>query len=194
MTNELYEYPPDDDSLPVDDLFCHTHQVPLVLFETEEYSRYICPVCQREDGGKAGTAMKVSDIVIIAWTKGQISEGRAAVLIGVDRLTLRAMRDELLGGNITGHEILELPAGTKMNQLIWWKVFDMEPTPPGNDMLKLPPFSTDMGAAWTITEKVQIGMLNNVHGRWEAYVVDGPYADAETAPLAICRAALLSLK
>lgn len=70
----------------------------------------------------------------------------------------------------------------------------MEPMPPNNDMLKLPPFSTDMGAAWLVAEKIGIGMLNNVHGKWEAYVVDGPYADAETAPLAICRAALLSLK
>lgn len=69
--------------------------------------------------------MKVQDIVIIMWQRGQISEGKAAVLIGVDRLTLRTMRDELFGGNITGSEILELPAGTKINHssggksLIW---------------------------------------------------------------------------
>lgn len=39
--------------------------------------------------------MKLSDIIIIAWQKGQLSEGKAARLIGVDRLTLRTMRDEL---------------------------------------------------------------------------------------------------
>ena len=41
--------------------------------------------------------MKLREIVIIAWQKGQISEGKAARLLNVDRLTLRTMRDELFG-------------------------------------------------------------------------------------------------
>lgn len=39
--------------------------------------------------------MKLRDIVIDAWQKGRISEGRAARMLGVDRLTLRTMRDDL---------------------------------------------------------------------------------------------------
>lgn len=41
-------------------------------------------------------------------------------------------------------EILNMPAGTKMNQLIWWKVFDMTPAPPNNDMLLLPDYSGEI--------------------------------------------------
>jgi DNA-binding protein Fis len=40
--------------------------------------------------------MKLSDLIIIMWHKGQITEGKAASLIGVDRLTLRTMRDALI--------------------------------------------------------------------------------------------------
>lgn len=39
--------------------------------------------------------MKMSEIIIDAWQKGRISEGKAASMIGVDRLTLRTMRDNL---------------------------------------------------------------------------------------------------
>lgn len=38
----------------------------------------------------------MSEIIIDAWQLGRISEGKAARLLGVDRLTLRTMRDELL--------------------------------------------------------------------------------------------------
>ena len=39
--------------------------------------------------------MKTSEIIIYAWQKGRISEGQAARLLGVDRLTARTMRDDL---------------------------------------------------------------------------------------------------
>jgi hypothetical protein len=39
--------------------------------------------------------MKMSEIIIDAWQKGRISEGKAASMLGVDRLTLRTMRDDL---------------------------------------------------------------------------------------------------
>lgn len=39
--------------------------------------------------------MKMSEIIIDAWQKGRISEGKAAKMLGVDRLTLRTMRDNL---------------------------------------------------------------------------------------------------
>jgi DNA-binding protein Fis len=40
--------------------------------------------------------MKLSDLIVIMYSKGQLSEGKAASLIGVDRLTLRTMRDALI--------------------------------------------------------------------------------------------------
>jgi hypothetical protein len=40
--------------------------------------------------------MKMSEIIIDAWQQGRISEGKAARMLGVDRLTLRTMRDNLL--------------------------------------------------------------------------------------------------
>jgi hypothetical protein len=40
--------------------------------------------------------MKLWKIIIAAWNKGQLSEGKAAHLLGVDRLTARTMRDEML--------------------------------------------------------------------------------------------------
>lgn len=40
--------------------------------------------------------MKLSDLIVIMYAKGQLSEGKAASLIGVDRLALRTMRDALI--------------------------------------------------------------------------------------------------
>lgn len=39
--------------------------------------------------------MKMSEIIIKAWQQGRISEGKAASMLQVDRLTLRIMRDDL---------------------------------------------------------------------------------------------------
>jgi hypothetical protein len=40
--------------------------------------------------------MKLQDLIVIMYHKGQLSEGKAASLAGVDRLTLRTMRDALI--------------------------------------------------------------------------------------------------
>lgn len=40
--------------------------------------------------------MKLQDLIVIMYHKGQLSEGKAASLIGVDRLSLRTMRDALI--------------------------------------------------------------------------------------------------
>ena len=96
-------------------------------------------------------------------------------------------------------EILNMPAGKKMNQLIWWKIFDMFPTPPNNDMNFLPDYSGDMNVAWSVLEK-HIKTSGSVFNPFVektpkgfACSFDGiNYAwECDTAPLAICRAALL---
>ena len=51
-------------------------------------------------------------------------------------------------------EILDMPAGKKMNQLIWWKVFDMTPMPPNNNMDLLPDYSGEMSPAWSVAERI----------------------------------------
>jgi hypothetical protein len=94
-------------------------------------------------------------------------------------------------------EILNMPAGTKMNQLVWWKIFDMEPYPPNNDMLLLPDYSHEIAPAWSIIEKLVDGTPNDFELRttirgWRCDLYLGS-ANAETAPLAICRAGLIAV-
>ena len=92
-------------------------------------------------------------------------------------------------------EILNMPAGAKMNQLIWWKIFDMFPTPPNNDMALLPDYSGDMNVAWTIAKKFpEIYMEHK--GKENFVMINDDFDSAvicETMPLAICRAALLAV-
>lgn len=113
---------------------------------------------------------------------------------------------------MTRDEILNMPAGTKMNQLIWWKIFDMYPTPPNNDIKLLPDYSGDMNVAWSVVEKLEksepetlcnISRISENGQRdgleWHCHLrcIGGNgkyfYAIADTAPLAICRAALLAV-
>ena len=104
---------------------------------------------------------------------------------------------------MTRDEILNMPAGTKMNQLIWWKVFDMYPTPPNNDMKLLPDYSTDISAAWEVVDKLvrfsitiesfPKGVLCRFFGAGSSTAGDA-VGWADTAPLAICRAALLAVE
>ena len=65
-----------------------------------------------------------------------------------------------------------------------------------------PPYSTDIGAAWEVVEKVPYALcLMRVDGKWRAQFWEfGKYtsrpqgeADAPTAPHAICLAALRAL-
>lgn len=88
---------------------------------------------------------------------------------------------------ITAREILNTPAGTRMNTLIWWKIFDMNPTPPNNDMLLLPDYSGDLNVAKTVSDKMKGFVLVRSRGEYCCNHI----AFAETPPLAICRAALL---
>ena len=120
-------------------------------------------------------------------------------------------------------EILDMPAGKKMNQLIWWKVFDMTPMPPNNNMDLLPDYSGEMSPAWSVAERInkmifdeqlELGRdYNNltlecvgyttgyaasfdciIDHEWYEDITNYDYAArGETAPLAICRAALLAV-
>lgn len=51
-------------------------------------------------------------------------------------------------------DIKNMPAGKKMNQLIWWKIFDMDPMPLNNDMDYLPDYSGELSVAWSVVEKI----------------------------------------
>lgn len=102
---------------------------------------------------------------------------------------------------MTRDEILNMPAGKKINQLVWWKIFDMFPTPLNNDMNFLPDYSGDMNVAWSVLEK-HIKTSDSVFNPFVEKTSKGfscsfdgiNYAwECETAPLAICRAALLAV-
>jgi hypothetical protein len=93
---------------------------------------------------------------------------------------------------MTREEILNMPAGREMDALIAEKVIDP-------DWVKLknlcPHYSTDIAAAWELVEKMKYFTLYRGDGYWECEY-SGQYLesiDAETAPLAICRAALLAV-
>lgn len=92
--------------------------------------------------------------------------------------------------NMEQEKILGMPAGAKMNQLIWWKIFDMTPTPPNNDLSFLPDYSGDMNCAKAVVDKMKTFVLVRTEYKGIEYCCNH-IAFAETAPLAICRAALL---
>lgn len=92
--------------------------------------------------------------------------------------------------SLTPEEISKMPAGKEIDEIIYKKVVDIE-YQPGE---YVPEYSTEIAAAWQVIEKFENHcMLNNVHGIWECYFPDNVKGEGETAPLAICRAALLSL-
>lgn len=89
-------------------------------------------------------------------------------------------------------DVLKMEAGPKMNQTIWWKIFNMEPTPENNDILNLPDYSNDIADAWEVADKLKLTIAPYDNGAYHA--ADGKViAWADTAPLAICRAALMTV-
>ena len=91
-------------------------------------------------------------------------------------------------------EVLDMPAGKEIDYLIDDKVFGMVNISTGNPFESdlIPNYSTNMSDAWKVAEKSGVGMLNNVHGIWECYV-GNVVGKSKSAPLAICRAALLAV-
>ena len=116
-------------------------------------------------------------------------------------------------------EILEMPAGREMDALIaekviGWRIDELTAySPSGSSCARHPKgdwwlnyYSTNMDAAWEIVEKFvskgygvhvyRHGDWNDKNGKryWQSYMdFRFPIVDADTAPLAICRAALLAV-
>lgn len=113
---------------------------------------------------------------------------------------------------MTRDEILNMPAGREMDALIFEKIFGFEKgTFPVYEPMKsnvgdymvrpIQEYSTDISAAWEVVEKLTDGIFLNDFSLWttmrcwkadftELRVAD---SNAETAALAICRAALLAV-
>lgn len=91
---------------------------------------------------------------------------------------------------------LKIAAGRKMDALIAKRVMKLKisckcenPCRCGN---RLPNYSTDIASAWAVVEKLAKPLKVVWTGRvWVCEVFEEPYSEeADTAPLAICRAAL----
>lgn len=91
---------------------------------------------------------------------------------------------------MTRDEILAMPAGREMDVLVGRHVMDLVGPP---DLYW--EYSTDISAAWMVVEKFPAVSLTFRGKYWFCDVnqVDFDYSQAETAPLAICRAALLAV-
>jgi len=95
---------------------------------------------------------------------------------------------------MTRDEIDKLSAGKKINQYVWWKVFDMTPEPPNNDMDLLPDYSAEIAPAFSVIEEINppLFLIRYEMGKWTC-IIGFHKSTADTAPLAICRAALLAV-
>ena len=121
-------------------------------------------------------------------------------------------------------DILTMPAGREMDALIWMALHNQEPNismcrfvdgdyqphagyPIGH--ISPPNYSTDIAAAWEVVNRlhpdfsISLGFddpatIEEIKWCCELYAKDEPFADfearADTAPLAICRAAYLAKK
>ena len=110
---------------------------------------------------------------------------------------------------MTREEILNMPAGREMDALIAENVFNvfvhrLNGSAFSVSMLnEIPHYSTDISAAWEVVEKLhkENDIFDVWHEKdtgfdWWCEVVnngDGWNVNAKTAPLAICRAALLAV-
>lgn len=111
---------------------------------------------------------------------------------------------------MTRDEILNMPAGREMDAEIIEKVFGRILIKPRSEALKyphtdwgsttvneIPHFSTDIADAWEVVDKVpnpsQFFDCEKFEGKWTASFGGQYVVAADTAPLAICRAALLAV-
>jgi hypothetical protein len=109
---------------------------------------------------------------------------------------------------MTRNEILNMPAGREMDELIRLEILDLEvfTTPEGKllgegTFQEIPHYSTDIAAAWEVVEKMRINdwefYLEWENQPWALFENDkcmlDKCAEAITVPLAICRAALLAV-
>jgi hypothetical protein len=93
---------------------------------------------------------------------------------------------------MTRDEILNMPAGREMDVTIGYHVMDLVAPPE-----IYPEYSTDIAAAWEVVEQMQkngycFDADGNALRRRIRFGVGQEIGEAETMPLAICRAALLA--
>jgi Phage ABA sandwich domain len=103
------------------------------------------------------------------------------------------MQAELVAGRELDAEVAEKLFG--LRTVVWHGDFVIQAETEEHPLLRnvrpLPYFSTSIGDAWLVVERDPKGFtLENGMLGWEAYFVGGPTGYGETAPLAICRAAL----
>lgn len=95
-------------------------------------------------------------------------------------------------------EIAKMPAGREMDALVmeWVTKFTV------NDNFYIPHYSTDISAAWQVVDKMKergLGFAIHCGENWRPIALfdkeesENDWIGAETAPLAICRAALLAV-
>lgn len=103
---------------------------------------------------------------------------------------------------MTDEEISNISAGKELDALIAEKVFDNRgvTTAMFGNMNAVKPYSTDIATAWEIVEKLNMAVLTpkcfyagGEYQNIDQYTAEsgGWFESAETAPLAICRVALL---
>lgn len=104
---------------------------------------------------------------------------------------------------MTRDEVLNMPAGYEINKLV--QSFVMGGLPPVSDDIMpefIKPFSSDISAAWQVVEKLNSNPKNVCVDVWHDesgwycsvhFIGDTEADKADTAPLAICRAALLAV-
>lgn len=120
---------------------------------------------------------------------------------------------------LTREQIKKMEAGREMDQLIYDQIFRKayfehytHMVPDGFDFLNIPNYSTDISSAWDVVEKLiednfDLEGVEKMHRlEYRKWVCEFGYgknyqhqdtgwkafATADTAPLAICRAALLT--
>lgn len=101
---------------------------------------------------------------------------------------------------MTREEVLAMPAGREMDELVAELAMGLE-TPFCMD--DVPHYSTEIEAAWAVVEKMadagRVVILKadglrdgTFNPRWTVLIDSQPRTDADAAPLAVCRAALLA--
>lgn len=118
----------------------------------------------------------------------------------VDEMPAGREMDALIAEKVMGYTLsgLSLPAYPK------YKLFDIESGEFSGYVKEVPHYSTDIAAAWEVVEKMKNYLFvcgRTDDGIWEAYFFPvnsgiGKLSEAhgDTAPSAICRAALKTMK
>jgi hypothetical protein len=90
---------------------------------------------------------------------------------------------------MTREEIIKMPAGREMDVTIGYHVMDLVAPPE-----IYPEYSTDIAEAWRVVEKYQNSKIVKRGGFYfcDLDQEDYDYSQADTAQLAICKAALLA--